>query len=242
VVKVGYTFRKQVIGGCLLVVCLGSALVYRMVSIDSESVDAYYKLEASSAADHNRPKEYTTRLLRSNPSKEVYQPRGDERIQMKVIADSSEIAFNTDQSGTTIVEELSVVHCDIQEDLYYLLSDGRQAVLQANGQYLVKAANSSKAVDAIVDSVEANAKPMQTVRHLEAEAAVYDYNQGLLTSDHVTLLRHQADGHQLSDQMEPQTLLMEGDAQDVECSLSGKGSYFKSQRIKGTFYTTDGLF
>ena len=123
----------------------------------------------------------------------------------------------------------------MQEALYYLTPDGKNATLQPNGKVLVQGADSSLP-GSWYEEDDPRLTPMQRIRHLEADSGYQNYTDNLFTAQKVTLSRFEVPGHKLVETFAQGNLLMKGLAESVEFSLGGKEVNFRAHQLKATFY------
>ena len=93
------------------------------------------------------------------------------------------------------------VRCQMHEELYYKLADGREAILLPSGSLALKNGNHQE----LSFEESKMAFPMQLVRYFEADNASYHYGNGNLIAENATILRYTANGHLLPDLMPEST-------------------------------------
>jgi hypothetical protein len=79
-----------------------------------------------------------------------------------------------------------------------------------------------------------NDKPMQRVRYLEAERAIYNYNSHLFVAEDAKLTKYQLEGHTPPTEIKHVNPLMRMKAQSVEFSLKGEKLNFIAHQMKAT--------
>lgn len=157
--------------------------------------------------------------------KEIWFTQGGQNLQLHLYGDNAELVIDRAGSATEITEHLHHVLCYMQEELYYILEDGTEVKRTDDGW---KTKDSAKAID--VDISEAT--PMQIVRVLEADHAVYYYQRDHLLAEQALVSRHIIPGHTLNKALAKGKILMSGKAQFVEFSLTKGDINFKAYQFK----------
>lgn len=139
------------------------------------------------------------------------------------------------QDAKEMVEHMHHVTCYMQEEQYYLLPDGREAVRHHDGTLMTKGMNGSKLVE------NTQMIPMQIVRYLWAEDASYYYKKDRFIAKNVTLARFVAPGHALVQSIDTSDPLFFGTAQSVEFSLFKQDPRFIANKLKAAFQNVGGL-
>lgn len=77
-------------------------------------------------------------------------------------------------------------------------------------------------------------EPMQVIRYLEADEAIYRYKTDTFTAERVRISRYVVPGHELVENFEGVKPLMSGIAKKIEFSLSGEDLNFTAHGLKAT--------
>ncbi len=123
----------------------------------------------------------------------------------------------------------------MQEEIFYMLKDGREATLQENGKLLVKGA-SPKSADAWLNADTAGAKPMQILRYLEADAGSYFYKNDTCIASNVLIERFVLEGHTLTVDLSKGSRIFKAIADNVEFSMNGNDPQFTAKQMKAIVF------
>lgn len=210
-------------------------LYFSLGRYDSQDQAAYHKM-MQSQDDSDENTAYTSRQQRKGLQKEIFFMDNGERLQLRLQSVLAELALDHHDGQTDVVEQMKDVTGDIQEAFFYVLSDGRQAMKQSDGRLLIKHADPKDEASWVsVDA--AGVKPMQIVRHIEADTAFYYYKNDKFVADAVRVSRYVAPGHTIEEASQKLQPIMSGTASWVEFTLDGKDLNFKTCRMKAKFYS-----
>lgn len=202
---------------------------------DAQDQIAYQKLvqnQDSTDAENS----YTSRQQRKGLQKDVLFIEKGERLQMRLHSVMAELALDHHDGQTEIVEQMKDVTCYIQEELFYQLSDGREATKQADGRLLIKHADPQDQASWTASNAP-GLKAMQVVRFVEADTAFYYYKNDKFIADNVNVSRYVAPGHTIEQASKKLQPIMSGVAAWVEFNLEGKEVNFKAYQLKAKFYS-----
>jgi len=227
----------------LFLAALTALLVLCLSDIGQQDIRNYHRLVAISDPSKRlqAPIVASGKQERTNIRKTIIFSEPTGRLRLLMTSEKSELVFAQRGGKMEIVEHLDHISCDMQEELYYTLPDGREVIRQGNGKMLIREADPDE-VDSWVDPLVQQLTPHQRVRHIEADSAVYYYASDLLVAERVDLLRYAADGHQLLESFDDSLLLMKGIAKSVQFSFVDKNIHFRAYRIEATLYSGGGLF
>lgn len=213
------------------------ACVYALFSVNSSDEKAYRKLVESANPVNSDAKisPYTARQQRRGVQKDVLFTQGNDRLQMRLTSSDSVLVLDHQDNGTEILEKMQEVKCFMQEELYYLLPDGREALKQPNGKLLIRHSD-IKDPSSWIEPNYPGIQPMQHVRYMEADNATYYYKSDRCVADKVKLSRFTAPGHDLLHSVEGFKPSMTGIARKAEFSMAGKDLNFTAYQMKATFY------
>jgi hypothetical protein len=163
-----------------------------------------------------------------------------QRLHFRLSCDSSTLEFDLSADSSDVLEKMYGVDCLMQEEIFYLLPDGREVKKDpSGGLYLITNNEEDEGKTWVLPEEEAKLKPFQKIRKLEAKEATYYFATGLFKADEVILKRYIVEGHNLPliiENVEPE---MRGVAKSVSFALSGKFLNFKAKHLKATFFTPD---
>lgn len=213
-----------------------------LATVEQPDVAEYYELLASSEATREKETvaKFTGKQMRKNVRKTILFSELDGRRAMRLASDESELVFDIGSGDGEIVEHLLGVTCDMQEELYYELPDGREAVPKASGQLLLSGGDVSDP-SAWIDKDVEGLVPMQRVRHVDAESATYYYKRDLFAAEQVSLTRFYVNDHSLLEFWDDVNPTMQGLAQAVQFSMAGNDPSFKAYHLKLTLFSREGL-
>lgn len=230
----------------ILFVCLGLLfgfiiLFYFLFSFFKESDIERYRMLVESASTAKKDflsLPYSAKQHRTNTQKDIFFNENNERLRMKLSCDDSVLVLDHHGETTEIIEHMKNVKCYMQEELYYLLPDGREAKRQPNGRFLIKREDPAKESSWISENTH-GIKPMQIIRYFESDTGAFYYKTDRFVADNVKVTRFSTPGHILEDLSSNKKLLMSGNADSVEFSLLGKELNFKAYRLKAKLYTLE---
>lgn len=213
-----------------------------LLDVRVKDYDAYQKLIESSEEDHflKNGKTLVAKQQRNSVHKEIRFSDELERLHFNLHSKQSELVLSDDGKHTEMLENMEGVRCFIQEELYYLLPDGRELVPQGNGQLLLRHEDPKDASSWFSPQTK-GLVPMQKIRYLEAEKAAYYYKTNSFLAREVEIKLFLTKGHELIEIFEEMELIMRGLAQSVEFSLGGKNVNFRAHHLTATFYSPKGL-
>lgn len=168
---------------------------------------------------------------RTNIRKDIFYLQGTARLALSLTAAHSTLEL--DEKDSEIIEKLNQVTGYMQEELYYLLPDGREAFLQDNGRLLLRNGNSRNDQDYVVFPLS-SLVPMQSMRYFEADHATYFYKSNHLLTQQVKVSRYVIPGHSLATSVEGIKPVFTGMAQSAEIALAD--TQFKANQIKATYF------
>lgn len=230
--SLGMHFSRSVTVAFLVFFLLIVFLWLKIGNYDAADQIAFQELMQSRDDVENN---YTSRQHRVGVQKDVLYSENGQHLQLRLKSTHAELALDHHGGQTEVVENMYGVICYIQEELYYKLADGREVIRQLDGRFLLKGAD-PKEQDSWINPKETPLQPMQVVRRVDADTAVYYYKNSQFLAENVKVSRYVAAGdtiEQASISTEP---LMDGVASWVEFSLGGKEINFKANQLKAKFY------
>jgi len=224
------------VGGVILP-CLIALVAWNLTYASPEDATTYKRLLSGLNERKNGPQseQYEAKQKRVNVQKDILYMKDADRLQVRLTAADSRMVLDHHDGENNMIEHMNDMRCAMQEELYYVLSDGREAFLQENGQLLIRHSPPSQPESWIAKN-HPGLKPMQIVRFIEAETASYYYKTEFLKAEDVNISRFSAEGHALMSPWEKKQLLMKGIAESMEFSLSDKTPNFKASEMKTTLY------
>ena len=161
---------------------------------------------------------YQARQDRQNVHKDLLVSSKGERLQFHISSDQSELLLNYHEGKAEVVEHMHGVHSWMQEKVFYLLPDGREVAKKPSDTDVIN--------------------PQQIVRCFEADTADYHYKRDTLTAQQVKMARYILSGHHHHSQQDLTNPLMEGTAESVDFSPTGKNRKMKAHKLKARLYSS----
>lgn len=195
---------------------------------------AYDEMISGEAKEAKVPETQTSRQLRTGMQKSVYFNDGDQHLELRIASAASELAFEKNGRHVEIVEHLHDVTGWLQERLYYVLPDGREATLQGNGRLLIKGSN-PKDLSSWASVNDPGVVLQQSLLILKAKNAVYHYKDEQFAAENVEMWRYLAPGHHINTDLKEAKLMAHGVATGIELSLAGKGLDFLAHNFNAKY-------
>lgn len=213
------------------------ALCFRFLS--SQPTD---KKKYQNIVEHSLPKTASdtvnfSKHTRNSVTKDIWLEK-ENSLQICIKSNISELFFYPEGKNFVVKEEMQGVCCIAQEELFYVLEDGREVVKTEEGVLRLRQSNHALSLDALDVST---LQPMQLIRYIQAKQASYDYQSGLLTAHQATLYQYKVPGHTLPDSIQGAQTLMLGEAEIVAMTLNKQRLDFKAHSFKATFELGDGM-
>lgn len=228
----------------LVLVALTALLLMNLVDIEQDDILNYRKLQRISDPSkcEQVPVVVPGKQQRSTIHKTIIMSEDTGRVCLKIVSDHSELVFTSKNGRTEIVEHLNNLRCDMQEELYYYLPDGREAIRHRNGKISIRYDDPEKESSWVDHDDVDELIPYQRIRHIEADNATYYYGKDLLIAERVQLARYAVPGHEIVDSFDGVSPLMEGVAKSAQFSFVGEDVHFRAYRLKAKLYSSGGLF
>ncbi len=220
----------------LSLLLLGIAF-WRMGYVTEKDMKEYLQLMSESETSSVKVNPYTARQERLGIQKDMFFQKGNDRLQIRLKAEKAYLVLDHQDTHTHIVERMHHVKCCMQEELYYVLPDGREALQQPNGQLLIRSAD-DKDQASWVSKNTPGIQLREIIRYIEADEAEYHYKDDRFVANGVKITHFSMPGHQLQDINEQAKILMKGTAMKVEFTLKEKDRdlNFKAEHLKATFF------
>lgn len=232
----GIHFRKTAAAAFMLFIICVSALWIALGRYDSKTEADYLKLMRNEEGLENSA--YTSRQWREGAQKDVFFYENGRRLQLRVNSERSQLALDRRDDQTDIVEHMHNAVCYIQEELFYKLADGREAILEENGRLLIRRADPNDA-NSWINKEDVAVRPMQFIRLIEAGSAFYYYKNSQFIAEEVKVAHYEAPGHTIDQAGKLERPLMDGTASWAEFSMAGKDMNFKAYQLKAKFYGSE---
>lgn len=234
-------FSKYVFIALVIFIAVIAIFVFKLIIPGEQDALTYQKLVESQDPNHleKTAHPYKAKQERELLQKDILFSQKNERLQIRLLSERGELVLDHHDDKTELIEHMNDVKCYMQEEIFYILPDGREALLQEDGRLLVKHADPQE--PGSWSSPEGvGVKPMQMIRYMEAATATYYYENNLFTAENVIISRYLVSGHWLSEFDPSSKPMMSGIAESVQFNLSGKGFNFKAHQLKAKFYQSRG--
>ncbi len=238
-----FSFKSFAAIGLVFFISLASVWEFYHTTTSKENEQAYRRLVESAHPINSNIKSspYTAHQQREGGQKNIFFMQEANRLQIQLTSQDSLLVLDNRENGLEIVEKMQKVKCWMQEELYYLLPDGRELTKQSKGQFLIRNSDPNLKTSWI-DPQNTENKPMQRLRYFEADFATYFYNGDKFVAEQVKIYTYTAPSHTLPGSFEDLEPTMTGRADSVEFSLSDKTIKFTAQHLKATFFEQGKLF
>lgn len=237
-------FKKSIIRFSIVLALYAVAVIIYIASINTRDYQEYRRIVESSDPskylEDNEPN--TTRQLREETRKNVYLNRKGERRRTLLASEHSELRLIQHASDTFIEEEMLAVTCSMQEDLYWVLPDGREAIKQEKERLLLKGQD-PKDPRSWISLSTPGLQAMQEIRYLEADSGTYNYTSNVFEAQKVTIWQYYTTGHELPESIPKADarIIMKGIAESVSFTIAGSNLDFKAKHLQATLYSNRGL-
>lgn len=222
-------FKKTYLTSFLILTCLFLAICVKVFHVDESDIKTYLALEKSASKKKEGPTLTNyTQHIREGVVKELWVNQKEPKA-FRILSDESELFFFHDDKALEVIEQLKTVTCMMQDELFYLLPDGKEVIVK--GERLCLKANPKT----IVDPKKQDLIPMQRIRYIEAAKACYNYTTKLFVAENVNIWRYQIKGHILPSKVPDGKPLMSGKAESVELLLDEDNIDFRANHLKATF-------
>lgn len=234
--RASYQFTSAILVTGVLFAVVCGYMLWGLFTASAEDHAAYQALVTAANPTNlkGQPAPYVATQKRKQVQKDIIFSQGDERLQLRLISAESDIILDHQAEKTELIEKMRDVTCLMQQELYYLLPDGREALIQPNGKLLVRDGDPQDP-SVWIERDQAGIKPMQQLHNIEAREAVYHYKSEMLQADNVHIARYIVPGHQIVSSVRDYKPYATAKANNVEFSIAGKEINFKATRMKATF-------
>lgn len=216
---------------------LGGLIAFGLFfSFDSQDAEEYWQLmnnaDASRSDTSSNP--YIATQEHRKVNKDILFSDKGQRLHMSLYSADSELVLDHYGDTTEVIENMYELKCYMQEELYYVLPDGREVLYQPDGQLRLRHDKTTSPTPITASKVELT--PRQIIRFMEADTAAYAYKADQFIAENVHISHFSAPGHTLVKSVVGLKPLMSGIAQTVEFSLAGNDLNFKAYKLKATLH------
>ena len=222
-------------------VILAWAFFYFTLGHYSESDKiAYERLVSGENEEAILTEPQVSKQRRTGLQKNIFFNDNHQRLEFKMKSANSELALEKVGRHIEVVEHLQDVVCWLQESVYFVLPDGRQAHPQKDGRFLIKGELPDNPASWISEKNPGIVKE-QMVLMLTAENATYHYKGGAFVAKNVKVLRYINQNRSLEEMTSDSRVITDGVASKVEFSLAGNGMDFTADNFKAKFSMKSGV-
>jgi hypothetical protein len=157
------------------------------------------------------------------------------RQLIRILCKNSELFFFPEGKNVEVVEQMDQVDCLIQEEFYYLLPTGQEALTYPGHNNLLLRGQDPHLANSWIDPQKIRVKPMQKIRSLKASKACYNYTTNLFIADHVKMWSYEIPGHEPPLSIKGLKAHMESTADSVEFLLNEQDFTIKAHHLKAQF-------
>jgi hypothetical protein len=217
----------------ILLLCGGLAAFSMFFSFDSHDAEEYWQLmdNADSSRSDTSTNPYVATQQHRKVNKDIIFCDNGQRLHMSLQSNDSELVLNHRGDATEIIENMYDLKCYMQEELYYVLPDGREVLKEPDGQVRLRHEKTP-----VIIAMDAELKPKQLIRYLQAATAAYSYKDDHFIAENVHVSHFSAPGHTLVKSIAGLKPLMSGIAQSVEFSVMDNDLNFKAHQMKATLH------
>lgn len=230
-------FKQPLALALIILFSLTMGTVFFISYTRSSDIQKYKNLEERAAAKNDNQLTYSQQI-REGVCKEVWYQE-QQKLNFRILSDYSTLLLLHENNQLDVVEQMEDVSCFMQEELYYLLPNGKEAIFQGD-RLLIKHADPNLETS-WTNLNQQGIIPMQIIRYLEAEKACYNYNTHLFLAEKVKIWRYRVKGHELIQTTKGLQHFMNGTAKNIEFALKGKQFEFTANLFKASFETTGGV-
>lgn len=166
-------------------------------------------------------------------NKTIYFFNENQRLNMQIFSKKSDLVYDHRTKKAEVIEKLSDIQCYMQEELYYLTSDGREVLQNQNGKYVLK--NKPNRDEKVADNFEIDRlKPMQKLRYIKAKNAIYEITSEALIAYCAEIYQMRVPGHLIPEILEPSgQIIAKTYADEITMKVEEKGIQFSAKGLKG---------
>lgn len=215
----------------LLFFIVGGFTIYSLSFVTDADRREYQALMEHTDPEHQE-ENYSARQRHGQVCKDMLFFDKGQRLHLRLRCAEADLILDRHEERTEMMEQMRHVTCCMQEELFYLLQDGQELVKKSDGQFGLR-----NDPNMIVSIEQQTIEPMQVIRYLTADSAVYHYFNDQFIAENVHISRFVVPGHALTETFMQMKPLMTGTARTVHFSLSGKDLNFVAHDLKATFHT-----
>lgn len=228
-----YSKRLLLIGSCSLL--LGIAICAFIFHIEQKDYALFKKIAEEAVSPPLHKSFSSSSQTRKGITKNIrYQGKDSHFFHMK--SDSSQLHFLNHQGKIELKEDFEKVDCLMQQELFYLLPDGREVVKDASGRLILRDSDPHEE-DSWISSSFPGLIPMQTVYFLKAKLAHYTYVSQVFEARDVELWKYRLEGHDATFSPGEKALLcMHATADRTLIHLDEAAPTFQAEGLRGNVY------
>ncbi|MBT3394144.1 MAG: hypothetical protein HN411_03415 [Waddliaceae bacterium] len=225
--------NKKLAAIIAFIIILVAFFIVKISVISDGDSERYHSLIMSSEASPEQKVYHVGSQHRHDVTRDYwFEDVNNTLMHCRISYANSELSIiYSDEDSPKLIEKMHDVTISMQEELYYILPDGREAVKQSNGFLLVRDGDPDDSESWFSDDTP-GLITMQRIRHLDSAEAVYYYNTETFDAQSATFSIVIDKGHDISASSKDATLLMEGIADSVTFSLKKNAINFHAKHLK----------
>ncbi len=180
---------------------------------------------------------YSVAQNRRGIQKDYFYSQGPDRLHVQLKSDNATLMMHQGAEGSALIEMMRDVECQMQDELFYILKDGREAVKLADGQLILKKSKPERPI-LLTPNETLGAEPMQYIRRLNAKEASFHYQTGQFAGKDVQMMHYVASGHEIPSAALVPSMALKGTADALEISLTKGKPNFKALGFKAQISTS----
>lgn len=187
-------------------------------------------IERAKRLDHNTL--VSAQQRREGVLKEIWVSK-ERPFYMRLLCKSSELFFFEQQGRIELVEQMDGVRCLVQEELFYLLPNGKEAVVKEGNKLLIRHRD-PRLTSSWVDPELPGLIPMQHLCYFEAKRGEFHYETNAFTGEEIHLWRYRAPGHDPTRALLDKEALFTATSKSIECSLAERSPQLTAYQLQAT--------
>ena len=234
-------FRSWLIAFTLVLTLGALALGYHLSHLTSKDKTHFQKLMRSSDPSRDESAEsYRAHQERQDVTKDIWYANNNKRLRIHLSSENSEIILQLHNEHSEVTEHMTDVRGIIQEELYYVLPDGKELLVDDEGKLLFR--SPPEGSSGVWEGDIGKLIPMQRVTTLVAAEASLNYRTQIFVAQTVDLTKYEVVGHELPDVLSGESPTMKGKAKVLELFMQDGEPAMRARQLKATLYSGDEIW
>jgi hypothetical protein len=212
---------------------LGIFMGYSMLTVTAQNRKEYRRVIADanpSLVGESIKNSYNATQKREGVRKDLFYSQGCQRMQLCLQSETSYLQMEQTLDKNILIEKMVPVRCHIQEELFYRLTDGREAIMELDGRLKLRKSDSDE--QKLSSSESANAVPFQRMIYFESEGACYSYASSQCNANNAKVVYYIEKGHQINLVSPPSDPILQGEASEIQFTFAEGKLNFKAKGFK----------